>query len=514
MKKFIVLSLAVGIFVSFGSAAFAQSPSVFLEIEKTVSTGFDTSNYVLDVGPSSTFYISIYVKNILKFVSYNVDMIYDRTKIPVPLSSKFQDFAVGAPLGFEQSPIIGATKFLTSSGDVTTTKIMLAQSNVGAGFGVDIGTDWTFLGRVEFTTDSTFTITDSTLFTAIKADFGVFVAPGADLNYISAPPGNITHAGLNTTEIPVGPPAPLIEVSPTSLDFDYVHVDSTKSLPVLVINKGYAPLNVDSVQVPTGFSIDPLNSSGIAVGDTVTFTVTFAPTSEGEFTNSLTFFSNDVATGPVVVNVYGTSIIAQPAPIITVYPTSLNFDSIGVGSDSMLYVWVRNDGDAVLNVDSAKVNTDFSVNPQQDTLGIAPGDSVSFAVSFTPTSAGDIIDTLWFFSNDIVTGTVFVSLHGVGRPTGIDDLPEAVPFSYKLGPNYPNPFNPNTNIPFELKVNGKVTITVYNLLGQKVAEVVNGHFTAGSHIVTFDASGLGTGIYFYRMETNGFMSTRKFVYIR
>ena len=57
-------------------------------------------------------------------------------------------------------------------------------------------------------------------------------------------------------------------------------------------------------------------------------------------------------------------------------------------------------------------------------------------------------------------------------------------------------------------------MTVYNLLGQKVAEVVNGYYTEGKHTVLFDARGLGSGIYFYRMEANGFTSTRKFVYIR
>ena len=89
MKKFIVLSLAVGVFVSFGSAAFAQSPSVFAEIEKTQSVGFDTTNSILGVGASETFYISFYAKNVTKFLSYQIDFVYDRTKIPVPAGTKF-----------------------------------------------------------------------------------------------------------------------------------------------------------------------------------------------------------------------------------------------------------------------------------------------------------------------------------------------------------------------------------------------------------------------------------------
>jgi len=512
MKKFIVLSLAVGILVSFGSASFAQSPSLYLELEKTVSTGFDTSNYALDVGASSSFYISVYAKNVLKLLSFQIDITYNSTNIPG--TPTYNEFAIGTP--FEQSPIIGATKFLTVTDTTTVSKkFSMAQSKGPDYTGVDIGNTWTFLGRLDFTTGANFSTADSTLFTVTNAMFGTFAGAGVDPNYISAPPGNITHAGLNTTEIPTGTPetAPIIAVQPTSLDFDYVHVDSTKSLPVLVINNGDTLLNVDSVQVPTGFSIDPQDSSGIAAGDTVTFTVTFTPTAQDEYTDLLVFFSNDTTTGPVVVNVHGTAIITEPAPIIALSPMSLDFDSVYVDSSKSLPVLVINTGDAPLNVDSVQVPAGFSIDPQ-DSSGIAAGDTVTFTVTFTPTAQVEYTDSLMFFSNDIITGPVAVNVHGTAIVTRVISGPETVPGSYRLGPNYPNPFNPTTNIPFELKANGRVTITVYNLLGQKVAEVVNGYYTEGKHTVLFDARGLGSGIYFYRMEANGFTDVKKFVYIR
>ncbi len=87
-------------------------------------------------------------------------------------------------------------------------------------------------------------------------------------------------------------------------------------------------------------------------------------------------------------------------------------------------------------------------------------------------------------------------------PVGIkkDDKPST---SYKLMQNYPNPFNPSTTITFNLASNSKVSIRVFNLLGQEVAELVKGELSAGVHLVKFDGSKLPSGIYIYKLETSG-----------
>lgn len=69
--------------------------------------------------------------------------------------------------------------------------------------------------------------------------------------------------------------------------------------------------------------------------------------------------------------------------------------------------------------------------------------------------------------------------------------------------NYPNPFNPTTSITYALPVDAVVSIEVYNVLGQKVSQLVEGTMTAGYHNVSFDASSLASGIYMYRMTAQG-----------
>lgn len=85
---------------------------------------------------------------------------------------------------------------------------------------------------------------------------------------------------------------------------------------------------------------------------------------------------------------------------------------------------------------------------------------------------------------------------------------------YALYQNYPNPFNPKTNIVFDLVESGTVTLTVYNPMGQQVAQLVNGSLNMGRHAVSFDASNLPSGMYLYRLETPSFSATRKMLLMK
>lgn len=86
---------------------------------------------------------------------------------------------------------------------------------------------------------------------------------------------------------------------------------------------------------------------------------------------------------------------------------------------------------------------------------------------------------------------------------------------FSLSQNYPNPFNPTTNIAFKIGNASNVSLTVYNVLGQKVASLLNNRkMSAGSHMVGFDASNLSSGIYFYRLEAGSFVQQRSMTLIK
>jgi hypothetical protein len=86
-----------------------------------------------------------------------------------------------------------------------------------------------------------------------------------------------------------------------------------------------------------------------------------------------------------------------------------------------------------------------------------------------------------------------------------------VPKEFRLGQNYPNPFNPATMIRYDLPVNARVVLSVYNVLGQNVGTLVNGEAEAGSQSASWDASSLPSGIYFYRLEAEEIGGSKRFV---
>lgn len=104
-------------------------------------------------------------------------------------------------------------------------------------------------------------------------------------------------------------------------------------------------------------------------------------------------------------------------------------------------------------------------------------------------------------------------------PTDVDDdKPSALPESYALYQNIPNPFNPATSISFDLPKASRVKLDVVNILGQKVFRLIDEELPAGNHTVTFDTSkkgySLATGVYFYKLETDDFKQSRKMLLIK
>jgi hypothetical protein len=96
----------------------------------------------------------------------------------------------------------------------------------------------------------------------------------------------------------------------------------------------------------------------------------------------------------------------------------------------------------------------------------------------------------------------------------IQNISTEIPSKYSLGQNYPNPFNPMCNVQFTMCNEGKVKLIVYDIMGRDVQTLVNEKLNAGTYEVKFDGSGLPSGVYFYKLITEGFTETKKMLLIK
>jgi len=173
-----------------------------------------------------------------------------------------------------------------------------------------------------------------------------------------------------------------------------------------------------------------------------------------------------------------------------------------------------NTADGVGIYELAPYTTWLEVTPPNGTIPAGGSQPLTFHFDLT----GPNLDTVNALNASVTIDNTtavdpVVAIH-VDVITGIDGPEAAMPAAYSLSQNYPNPFNARTEIRFSLPVGGKVDLSVYNLMGQKVATLVSGDMPAGNHAVNFDASALASGIYYYKLNAGSFSKVERMTLVK
>ncbi|TVQ09655.1 MAG: T9SS C-terminal target domain-containing protein, partial [Balneolaceae bacterium] len=161
-----------------------------------------------------------------------------------------------------------------------------------------------------------------------------------------------------------------------------------------------------------------------------------------------------------------------------------------------------------LDVTPAGANETIVANFNIDLSGAAGASAVVFASGFLSPANNQDGDS-FVLALALADGTVLVV-----TPTSTERVETGIPVEFALEQNYPNPFNPTTQISYSLPQASDVTLTVYNIQGQRVATLVNNRVEAGRHTVTFEANGLASGLYLYRITTGSFSQTAKMMLVK
>ncbi|MBI3193810.1 MAG: T9SS type A sorting domain-containing protein [Ignavibacteriae bacterium] len=201
-------------------------------------------------------------------------------------------------------------------------------------------------------------------------------------------------------------------------------------------------------------------------------------------------------------------------------------DSVGWASGDGNTVYWTSDGGTNWNpANTSQMNSLNDVHFINRTEGYAVGSPSNAVVkSFDggrtwknlPTqTAGSVFNSVYFVNSDTgwvvgSGGIILKTVTGGEVPTDVIEN-ESMPVQTYLSQNYPNPFNPSTVISYQLKVKSVVSLNVFNVLGRKIATLVNEEKARGEYKVEWDATGFPSGLYLYKFQTGSIVEVRKMV---
>ena len=161
----------------------------------------------------------------------------------------------------------------------------------------------------------------------------------------------------------------------------------------------------------------------------------------------------------------------------------------------------------------------YNFEEQEVVLELDVEQSLTFTLQFTPVNMREYSDSLVFFVfnrdpfEQIEEVTVDVSGTGV-HPDAVGIEQTHQPSDFGISATYPNPFNSTTTLSYSLSGTSDVTIAIYDINGLLITTLLNGNQSAGDHSLLWNAENTSAGIYFVRMETDGFSDTRKIVLVK
>ncbi len=175
----------------------------------------------------------------------------------------------------------------------------------------------------------------------------------------------------------------------------------------------------------------------------------------------------------------------------------LAYCSEDTGPDSVFYMSTSNISSGFTNRTLvSRVNLSTGVLAPSVVGFVYGGGNTAGAVIF----AGNGPTNLWYNSSNLTTG--------------FEPISQTTPEKYSLNQNYPNPFNPVTTIKFSISKNEFVSLKVYDILGKEIATLVNQNANAGEYEVTFDATKLTSGVYFYKLTSGNFSDVKKMILVK
>jgi len=205
-----------------------------------------------------------------------------------------------------------------------------------------------------------------------------------------------------------------------------------------------------------------------------------------------------------------------PRGILEHSPAAIDFGNavdIEIGIPIERQLALHNTGNATVSIDDINIGEEFTdeFSFSDTEFDILQADSFIVTLTWTPEDL-DLLETEITISNDSENETYTIPV--IGNNLGIDGNTSNAPTEFGLSTAYPNPFNSSTQLSFSLPFTSETMLTVYDINGAEITQLVKGEFQTGSYDITWNANNVSSGVYYIRLEAGIFIDTEKVVLIR
>jgi endonuclease I len=289
--------------------------------------------------------------------------------------------------------------------------------------------------------------------------------------------------------------APEVFVSPLSFNFGNVGVGDSSEFQLVIVNQGTANLTVGAISNVNGDVVSILNApSVVPPKDAARVTVRYKPNRIFSLNAALGISTNDADEPTTTVSISGTTTFTVPVELVNFTATAspngiqLEWTTASESNNQGFYIERRR------AIDDWK------------TLGFVQGNGTTTKLqsySFADKSA----------SGKVLYRLKQVDFDGQFEYSPVVEADAPVAQTFALEQNYPNPFNPATSIGYQLPASSKVKLQIFDVLGRTVATLVDARQDAGSYNYNFNASAyrLSSGVYFYRLQADAMVQTKKMI---
>ncbi|NUO18637.1 matrixin family metalloprotease [bacterium] len=263
-------------------------------------------------------------------------------------------------------------------------------------------------------------------------------------------------------------------------------------------------LNISSIDVSGPFTVTPQAPVSLQPNSDQTFMVSFDAQELGTQTGTVTFHHN----GPGAALSCEITATAITSGIVFFTGQVANIGDVPINTMDSVLVGLRAEGNVALSINSMTTSAPFSVN-FSGPVSIQPGPLLRVYPRVVPTQLGEVRGWL-VIQHSAPSSPDSIELIANGTPNLAAFDPALLPTEFALHQNYPNPFNPSTLITFDLPQAANVSLLVFNIEGRLEQQVLeNAALQPGRHSVEFNASGLPSGVYFYRLQSGEHRFDRK-----